>query len=757
MTPPRWASLGAVLLLLLLCLASSGSALDVDKVRKDYEDGMRTAQAGDLDAAERHFKNVVKAAPMLAEGYTSLAVVYEMGKKFFQSFQTYQEGMRQHPKHAELLKGYCITLLRTLQDGTLQSHGVSVEDCRSVCKKYKTLSPDNPEAYSSLGDMHTLLVEWEPAAANYNQALRIYNKLKRENRLDQATQAKFDPARTLSNLANCYSREGNVPLAIVSIAGSLKLRKADAHNLALYATISSTGSKFSYASRFLKRRSTAILAKGLTHKGESCPAGRWKVVYGWEDCVSGKIKCGGDVTIVNDGRRNKEYGLDSVTWSDPSDALTPYPTKYLERTVYAMHFDDVFVGGPSGTLHHNCMLFSGGHLEDARLHEAAEFGNPVDRIETVEGPVLSLLSQNLRNYYHYVVEGLARLLLAEKYLKLPKGTSFDDLTLLVPPNIAFVEPALEFLGFKNKLKHFAGIPNRIRVKSLYYVDWQPDEVSQALEESMPGIVSEPDPYDEDFWKMDHLPNVTLMETIPLNRVLAYDPWSVFYSSQEGLLLLRDRIHARLQAAGLAHAPTPKKWKLVYLSRADARANDFGIRIILNEHFLIDALRSLVGPENFVLFQGKNLPVSGQFEAFASAYVVVAPHGAGLANLVAAHPHTTFVLFPMKPHVDNTFGHMGAALSLDSHVVTSIHSYYYGMYDPLTKENVDRVVAIARAALTKRSLSFPDEPSEHTQEDYDTWLRVHNATRNKPSPPPPSPPSPSPSTKSKAKAKKHVEL
>jgi capsular polysaccharide biosynthesis protein len=188
-----------------------------------------------------------------------------------------------------------------------------------------------------------------------------------------------------------------------------------------------------------------------------------------------------------------------------------------------------------------------------------------------------------------------------------------------------------------------------------------------------------------------------MPDILAGRSLAYDPWSVFYPPQEGILLLRDRIHARLQAKGLSHAPTASSWKVVFVSRADVTqqktATDTGVRTLLNEHFLIDALRNLVGPDHFGVSLGFNMTVQAQLELFANAHVVLGLHGAGLANLVAAHPGTTFILFPMAPHVDNSFGHLAAALDLNTTVFTSLASNYWRTYPPITYEQVGDVVGV----------------------------------------------------------------
>jgi hypothetical protein len=164
---------------------------------------------------------------------------------------------------------------------------------------------------------------------------------------------------------------------------------------------------------------------------------------------------------------------------------------------------------------------------------------------------------------------------------------------------------------------------------------------------------------------------------------------------EGLRLLRSRIRKKLGlTADLAGN------KIVYLSRADG-PDSKSVRMIENEALLVEHMVAEFGRDNVIVFKGTGMPVSEQYAVFASAAVVLAPHGAGLANLVATAAGTAFIMFPMRPHVDNTFNHMGAALDFDCYMIPSISSYYYGTYGEMTLDKVHIVMMLLRKTYYSR--------------------------------------------------------
>src|SRR5262245_9398962 len=98
----------------------------------------------------------------------------------------------------------------------------------------------------------------------------------------------------------------------------------------------------------------------------------------------------------------------------------------------------------------------------------------------------------------------------------------------------------------------------------------------------------------------------------------------------------DWLHQWFKQAFLANAELPapaQSRKRIYISRADA-----GHRRVTNEPEVIAFLQSL----DFEIFTLANMPFLDQARLFFEADLVVAPHGAGLANLVFCRPGARIV-------------------------------------------------------------------------------------------------------------------
>ena len=92
--------------------------------------------------------------------------------------------------------------------------------------------------------------------------------------------------------------------------------------------------------------------------------GKWKFVLSWQEALH---LPGVSLSILNNGSRNVEYGLNetafapmaALRWTNPMISLSPYPTSYHERTLYWLNISDAFIGGSSGLISHNCIIFGG--------------------------------------------------------------------------------------------------------------------------------------------------------------------------------------------------------------------------------------------------------------------------------------------------------------------------------------------------------------------------------------------------------------
>ncbi len=55
-----------------------------------------------------------------------------------------------------------------------------------------------------------------------------------------------------------------------------------------------------------------------------------------------------------------------------------FPSEYPEKAIFLITFDDVFLGGSSGLMHKDCIVYSGGHGADTHFEELLELGHPME-------------------------------------------------------------------------------------------------------------------------------------------------------------------------------------------------------------------------------------------------------------------------------------------------------------------------------------------------------------------------------------------
>lgn len=132
--------------------------------------------------------------------------------------------------------------------------------------------------------------------------------------------------------------------------------------------------------------------------------------------------------------------------------------------------------------------------------------------------------------------------------------------------------------------------------------------------------------------------------------------------------------------------------VVYVQRDPSKA----VRSISNNDDVVAELEDAVGAANVVVHKGTE-SLSTQLRMFARARVVVAAHGAGLANLITAPPGCQVVLLPMRPLVDHSFLHLTAALDARVTVLSDIGAYYYGNYGHLGEEQLAQIRQAVEAA------------------------------------------------------------
>lgn len=102
-------------------------------------------------------------------------------------------------------------------------------------------------------------------------------------------------------------------------------------------------------------------------------------------------------------------------------------------------------------------------------------------------------------------------------------------------------------------------------------------------------------------------------------------------------------------------PVSDKYERIYISRAKAWQ-----RRLLNEEQVLQIIRS----RGFQIIELEGRPFMEQVQIFASAKIVIAPHGAGLSNLVFSNPGTKVVEMFAPTYVSNYFWHLCNQLQLE---------------------------------------------------------------------------------------------
>lgn len=105
-------------------------------------------------------------------------------------------------------------------------------------------------------------------------------------------------------------------------------------------------------------------------------------------------------------------------------------------------------------------------------------------------------------------------------------------------------------------------------------------------------------------------------------------------------------------------PAVEEYERIYISRMKA-----GYRKVINEYEVIPALEEL-GFKSVIL---EDLPLVDQVHLFASAEIIVAPHGAGLTNLVFCKPGTKVIEIFSPNYVNVCYWALSNQMELD---------YYY---------------------------------------------------------------------------------
>lgn len=241
-------------------------------------------------------------------------------------------------------------------------------------------------------------------------------------------------------------------------------------------------------------------------------------------------------------------------------------------------------------------------------------------ITKIKGKVFSSNICNQTNYFHIITELISRICILEKYMDLSK------IKLVISNNLP---------------SYGKEILTKFNFQELIYYD---DGVFHCEEIVLVDIGIESDEYK--------------------------DCWSCYLSSKLALDLTYERFVLSL---------SNYKNYVIYISRSNSN-----IRNIKNEEILIEKILKPLYGDDLIIFDHNYLAkchnkFRDQVELFNNARLVIAPHGAGLTNILFCRENTPIVEFLLKPNCNRCFEYIAKYRKLNYIPVDFITSFYHTSY------------------------------------------------------------------------------
>jgi len=363
----------------------------------------------------------------------------------------------------------------------------------------------------------------------------------------------------------------------------------------------------------------------------------------WESCHSDHLQ----VTLVPTDL-SLHYGSNETLSLRP--LAVPIPLAYHARKIFLLTFEDVYMFSEGGRIFTDCHVFSTVQSFNAKVPHTIAHARKTIEVET---PVISLISQTMENYYHFMAEGMSRFFLARKYLP----GAVDRLPFLIPEGNRFIDQIIKLFHLEDRvIRYGAHSDHRHHFKEVHYVDWY-------------------QPY--------------------RGEIHEIDGWAVYQPPREGLMAVREGF------LPLVTRPVPEKPEIVVVSRGDTA----GLRAITNEDDMLMRLEEEFPDYRINKFVATGVPLIDQIGTFSQAALVLGPHGAGLTNIMFCRPGTPILYFPVEPSVDSNFGHISSAVGLDFWIVPSASAPFFGQYT-FGEDVLGDIMATARAAFRRQAERQP---------------------------------------------------
>lgn len=526
------------------------------------------------------------------------------------------------------------------------------------------------------------------------------------------------------NLAATLVQEGK-PEPALEFARLAYEATGEAAALASVGFIINTARQFSlegitYRNQAMER----MFSKEVVASPIMCPSGKWTLQVGWTKGMSAR-----EATVLNPTTKGSVWkNSNAVVFAKEP---IPLMEEYEEKTLYLIKLKNIYFFGPAGVCANDCKVYTTARRAVSELPTSVSFFSNVATATPLHSPIISLVSHNTGNYYHWTLETLARLTLT---LDLLKGDQSEGLPVTRLRSIGQAGSYKLLLARNSEAKQIEvlrrlGVPmDKVllydpfavyNIQQFYQVEWDSPQYDLPMDQLQAELQAEPG-----------LLSVGVVESTPestpgasrsmprANRSFAYDAWSVWYVPKK--LVERTR-KTLLLAFGFDPHTTAREvigqgqWRVVYLSRNEKEPSNgkHGIRTIPNEEFLVERLKHIFG-DRFLVAKCSEMSVEEQITLFQKTVLLVSPHGAGMSNMLYMPRNASVVMFPMRPHVDSTFNYLGAALGVQKTIVSEIAANYYYSYDPLTPDTV-ALAADATVAAALR-LGIPEQQLLLSTED-----------------------------------------
>lgn len=157
--------------------------------------------------------------------------------------------------------------------------------------------------------------------------------------------------------------------------------------------------------------------------------------------------------------------------------------------------------------------------------------------------------------------------------------------------------------------------------------------------------------------------VSPRERLSVKRMLFADNqcWNVErnYALSSAIPLMRDIFERTYSASGQNHGTNNGNGKRILLTRSGSK-----LRNLLNQNDIFEALRKY----GFEVFQANWNNHPEQLKVFSEAGMIIAPHGAGLTNIIFSQPGTKIIELFANDYRKTSAFHLSAEQGLDYHPV-----------------------------------------------------------------------------------------